>query len=90
MRIYLFFITLVCLAVFAASCSPMRANYTVFLKDKEESLYNLKGETCQESGYQLDDSNRRLITTYKNCDVHLNRKLEEFEPKLWLPNKERK
>lgn len=90
MKIYLLLALLVSLTVFAASCSPMRANYTVFLKDKEEYLYNLKGETCLESGYQLDDTSQRLITTYKNCDVRLNRKLEEFEPKQWLPNKEKK
>lgn len=78
-----------------SACSAKGINATLFLKEKDQRLVNLKGDACLESGQQIikapDGEYYRMIHFYSNCDVHLNRKMEDFEPKQWgLPPKKGK
>lgn len=75
------------LALLLSSCAPLRVNYTVFLKEDESTYYNLQGNECIESGYQLDEQGKQLITFYSNCDFHRYRLLKEFEPGQWSKKK---
>lgn len=69
-------------------CANKNVNATLFLREKDQTLNNLKGDACLESGQQIikatDGETYRMIHFYSNCDVHLNRKLEEFELKQWI------
>lgn len=75
------------IALLLSGCGATRVNYTIFVKEKDSSLANLKGDSCIESGYQLDQDGKRLITFYSNCDIHYYRVLEEFEIKNWPKGK---
>lgn len=76
------------MGIFMAGCSAHRVDTTLFLKEDSSLLYNLKGDTCLESGIQIlkapNGELYRMITIYENCDVHKARIMEEFEPKQWL------
>jgi hypothetical protein len=71
------------LCLLLAGCGGARVNYTVFLKEEESRLYNLKGDDCTVSGFQLDKDGTKLTTYYGNCEIHSERKLKEFEPEQW-------
>lgn len=78
------------LGIILTGCATKGVNTTMFLKEDYSRLYNLKGEECSESGYQVDkdrdekvEEHHNLTTYYSNCDVHRVRRLQEFEPKQW-------
>jgi len=75
------------LVLLLSSCSPLRANYTVFLREDESIYYNLQGNRCIESGYELDKQGKELITFYSNCEFHKYRLLKEFELNQWSNKK---
>lgn len=62
-------------------------NGALFLKEEDKFITDLKGNNCTESGYQVvqapNGEHYRLITFYSNCDVRVDRKMKEFEPKQW-------
>lgn len=68
-------------------CSVKGINSTLFLKEDGSRLYNLDGQDCLESGYKIskmpDGHYYRIVTYYKNCDIHKERQMEEFEPRQW-------
>lgn len=77
---------LICCMFLLSGCASKGVNTTLFLKEDGKRFYNLKNEDCLESGYQVDkgpDGQYRLITYFSNCDIHTERKMKEFEPKLW-------
>jgi len=83
------------LGIFLSSgCAVMEPDYTIFLKEERNSIVNLKGETCLDTGYQIrkeKDGSYRLITFYENCDVQIRRFLREREKQQWiLPDKPKK
>lgn len=64
---------------------------TLFLKEKDQQFTDLYGNNCTESGYVIikapNGEHYRMITTYSNCDIKIDRRMEEFEPQQWgLPN----
>lgn len=69
-----------------AGCGANR-NATLFIKEQDQYITNLKGDTCTESGHNIvkapNGEYYRMITSYGNCDVQTNRKMQEFEPKQW-------
>ena len=69
-----------------SSCA-LNKNATLFLREKDEDLSNLKNERCTESGHVIikapDGIHYRMITSYGNCDVKKDRKMEEFELEQW-------
>lgn len=62
-------------------CGATKVNYTVFLKEHSSKMENLKGDECMESGYQLYKEGAELIIFYENCDIHIYKSLDEFDPK---------
>lgn len=90
-----FKICLLGLIFLLAGCSTKGVNATLFLKEKDQFLTNLEGGACLESGQQIitapDGTHYRMVHYYSNCNVHLNRRMEDFEPRQWgLPEKPRK
>jgi hypothetical protein len=90
MRMYLEIAVLLALVFLLNACGATKVNYTLYLRETNYSLYDLKGNECLISGYQLDSNGTRLITFYKNCDIHAQRALEQFELKQWLEPKDKK
>jgi hypothetical protein len=79
-----------CLGLLLCGCAVKDPNATIFLKEYNMRLYNLNGEDCIETGYQLVKSidgtdSYRLITFYSNCSVHKEHLLDEIEIKAWKP-----
>lgn len=78
------------LCLLLTGCASKGINTTMFLKEDGSRLYNLKGDDCLESGYQVikapDGQQYRLTYYYSNCDVHRDRLLKEFEIKQWVPS----
>lgn len=68
-------------------CASKGINTTMFLKEDTSRLYNLQGNDCIESGYQVikapSGEKYRLTYYYSNCDIHRDRMLEEFELNQW-------
>ena len=62
-------------------------NATLFLKETDTRFYDLKGNSCLVSGYDikpnLGTDTFRLVTYFANCDVREERTLKEFELKIW-------
>jgi hypothetical protein len=73
-------------------CAEKGVVATIFLKEIDSNIYNLKGELCLESGFQINKEKEPdiydLITYFNNCDIHLERRLKDFELKQWVPQKE--
>lgn len=78
---------LLAFSLLLTGCSTKGINATLFLKEKDQYLTNLKGDMCIESGQQvlnpIDGEIYRMIHIYSNCDVRLHRRMEDFEPKQW-------
>lgn len=78
---------LISLALFVMGCATLQPDYTIFLREDQYKIKNLKDELCIESGYQLrkqKDGSYRLTVYYLNCDVHAYRLLREEEHKQWI------
>lgn len=79
-------IILLFVLLMASSCGADRVGYTIFLKEHESRLENLKGDECLESGYQIYKEGKELIIFYTNCEIHSYRTLDQFDPaKSGLP-----
>lgn len=78
---------LISLCLLLTGCASKGINATLFLKEDDSRIYNLKGDDCLISGYQVikapDGQRYRLTTYFSNCDVHTDRLLKEFELKDW-------
>lgn len=78
---------LIALTFILSGCASKGIDATLFLKEKDQELVNLKGDVCLESGQQIikapDGEYYRMIHFYSNCDVRVKRRMEEFELKLW-------
>ena len=77
-------LSLLCLSFIG--CAVMEPDYTIFLKEEQWNIKNLKGDNCIESGYQIrkqKDESYRLTIYYENCDVHTYRLLREREKQHW-------
>jgi len=78
------------LFIMLSGCVAKGVNTTIFLKEDSSRLYNLNGDDCLESGYQViktpNGKQYRLTYYYSNCDIHKDRILKEFEIKHWAPS----
>jgi len=85
---------LVLTLIFLSACTSKTVNATLFLKEKDQYLVNLKGNVCIESGQIInkapDGETYRMVHVFRNCDVRLNRQMEEFELKQWAIPKQDK
>lgn len=70
-----------------SACSTRLINTRIFLKEEEVSFFNLKGDTCLQSGIDIYKSDARfdysMRETYKNCDLIMERDLREYELEQW-------
>jgi hypothetical protein len=80
------------LSMLLPGCMTHTGNTTLFLKEDNSRLYDLKAIDCIESGLQVvqDETGYKLITYYKNCDVRRERHLDEIEVKQWIVKKSKK
>jgi hypothetical protein len=73
--------------IILAGCAASK-NTTLFLKEQDQDITNLRGDSCIVTGHVIVKSankeHYRMITSYSNCEVKVDRKMEEFEIKLWL------
>ena len=73
-------------------CAEKGIVATIFLKETNRKFYNLNGDACLLSGYEIikeeDGKHYDLVTYYSNCLVHEEHQLEEYEIPQWKPKME--
>lgn len=69
------------------SACALNKNATLFLRERDLFITDLKGNNCIESGHVVikvpSGEYYRMITSYTNCEVRKDRKMEEFELEQW-------
>lgn len=64
----------------------LKPSHTIFLKERNYTIVNLKGEDCLQSGIQILSTKApkyQMRYSYKNCEVTVIRDLQEYELKQW-------